>query len=94
MSTWLCPEAFLENESIFEFLRTLKSMPDHQDVPVMILAVDPGQVGQFCSQMMKQTSKVLGAHKFIVMAEFDLDHLMREIATLLPEEKNPKKNEK
>jgi CheY-like chemotaxis protein len=86
-------EAFLENESVFEFLKTLKSMPDHQDVPVMVLAVDPGQIGQFCSELMKETSKVFGAHKFLVMAEFDLEHLMREIAALLPEDKTPKKED-
>ncbi len=86
-------EAFLEDESVFEFLKTLKAMPDHQDVPVMVLAVDPGQIGQFCSQMMAQTFKVFGAHKFLVMAEFDLEHLMREIAALLPKDKVPKKDE-
>lgn len=86
-------EAYLEDESVFEFLKALKAIPDHQDVPVMVLAVDPGQIGQFCSQMMQQTFKVFGAHKFLVMAEFDLEHLMREIAALLPEDKIPKKEE-
>ncbi len=84
-------EAFLENESVFELLRKLKELPDHQDVPVMIMAVNPGQIGQFCNDMLKHTSKLLGAYKFLVMSKFDVEHLMREIKAILPVETTPKK---
>jgi CheY-like chemotaxis protein len=84
-------EAFMQNESVFELLKQLKGLPDHQDVPVMIMSVDPGEIGLFCNHMVKQTAQLFGAYKFLIMPKFDVKKLMREVDALLPHEKQPKR---
>ena len=87
----LVAEVFLENESVFDLLKLLKGKPDHADVPVMLISVHPGHIAQFFNEQMQEAAAFLGAHKFLVMPEFDVESLMKEIAAVLPERKIPKK---
>lgn len=84
-------EAFMENGSVFEFLLAAKQSSQHKDVPIMIVAFEPGDIGLFCMPNIAQTSASLGAYKFIVLPQFDGDHLVREIEAILPLERLPKK---
>ncbi len=84
-------EAFMENESVFDFLVSAKQSDLHKDVPVMIVASEPGDIGLFCMPNIAQTSAVLGAYKFIVLPLFDANHLVREIEAILPHDRKPKK---
>ena len=84
-------EAFLQNESVFDFLTRVRKMPDHERVPVMIVAVDPGEIGRFCAASLEGTAKILGAYKFLLMPEFDLDLLMKEVSIIIPAETTPRK---
>lgn len=86
-------EAFLQNESSFDFLIQLKKKADHKEVPVMLVAWNPGDVAKFCAESVSQTAKVLGAYKFLIMPEFDLAQLAREVDSILPKQKIPKKEE-
>lgn len=86
-------EAFLSDESVFEFLKTAKSTPEHKDVPIMIVASEPGAVANFCMPGVEIASRRLGAFKFIVLPEFDEDLLVREIQAILPVQKLPRKEQ-
>ncbi|CAN5507772.1 hypothetical protein BH10CYA1_BH10CYA1_40290 [soil metagenome] len=84
-------EAFLQNESSFDFLSRMKKLPGHKDVPVMLVALAPGEVARFCRESMETAASVLGAYKFLIMPDFDLDQMIREVQSLLPVKKIPKK---
>ncbi len=84
-------EAFLEQESVFDFLKQLREHPMHQDVPVMLMAAEPSATGEFCLPSVEQAAQVLGAYKFIYMPHFDVKRLMREVQAILPEERAPKR---
>lgn len=84
-------EAFLENESAFDFLKAAKETDELKHVPIMIMAAEPGQIGMFCTPSVSQTAELLGAYKFISMPKFDASHLVREIKAILPAEHAPRK---
>ncbi|HEY9733825.1 MAG TPA: hypothetical protein V6C89_18085, partial [Drouetiella sp.] len=82
-------EAFLKDESSFDFLRRMKTMPHHSKVPVMLVAWEPGEVAKFCAETVASTSAVLGAYKFLIMPDFDVEHTMKEVQAVLPERRKP-----
>jgi len=86
-------EAFMENESVFDFLKEAKVTPEHRDVPIVIMAAEPGAIGMFCMPGVAQAAETLGAYKFLVMPKFDEAHLAREIQAILPLDQLPKKEE-
>lgn len=85
-------EAFLEQESVFEFLKSLKEDPQHKDIPVMIMAAEPSAIGQYCLNSVESAAEILGAYKFLYMPKFDIRRLMREVRAILPEDHAPKKD--
>ena len=86
-------EAFLQDESSFEFLMHLKKMPAHQQVPVMLVAWEPGEVARFCAESLKETANYLGAYKFLIMPDFDVEQMMKEVQSILPVRTVPKKEQ-
>jgi len=86
-------EAFLEDESSFDFLKRMKRMPNHERVPVMLVAWEPGDVAKFCADSVASTSTVLGAYKFLIMPDFDVEQLIKEVQAILPERRPPKRME-
>jgi CheY-like chemotaxis protein len=84
---------YLQNESVFDLLKKLKSLPQHRTVPVILLAVNPGSIASFLSDSVAEVALVLGASKFLVMPDYDVERLMKEIAAVLPLEKAPKKDQ-
>lgn len=77
--------AYLEDESMFEFLRRLKTRPIHQCSMFMTLALEPGPIGVRALASAEKAGRVLGADAFIHMPEFDALQLIAEIKKLLPE---------
>jgi CheY-like chemotaxis protein len=84
-------EAFLEHDSIFELLKSIRQDPRHNDVPVLLMAAEPGAVGEQCLSSIRQVADILGAHRFIYMHKFDMPRLMSEIRSALAEMGLPKK---
>lgn len=78
-------EAFMEHESIFDFLKTAKESPSYKDVPVMVIACEPGLIAKFCMPSVAHAAEILGVNKFLVMKQFDAVQLVREIQAILPE---------
>jgi CheY-like chemotaxis protein len=86
-------EVYLQDESVFDLLKELKSLPHHSSVPVILLAVNPGAIATFLSDNVAEVALALGAYKFLVMPDYDVERLMREIAAVLPVDKPPKKDQ-
>ncbi len=76
--------AYLENESMFEFLRRLRNDPIHQKTMFMIMALEPGPTAVRLNASVEASGKVLGSDAFINMPVFDAVQLVAEIEALLP----------
>jgi len=76
--------AYLEDESMFEFLRRLRKDPIHKDSMFMTLALAPGPVGVKINASTEKAGRALGADAFISMPVFDAVQLIAEIKKLLP----------
>ncbi len=77
--------AYLEDESMFDFLKRLKTNPIHKCTMFMTLALEPGPIGYKVMASTERTGELLGADAFIHMPEFDAAQLIAEIKKLLPE---------
>jgi CheY-like chemotaxis protein len=77
--------AYLENESMFEFLRRLRTNPVHKKAMFMILALAPGPAGVKLNTSVEIAGKTLGSDAFISMPVFDAAQLIAEIKKLLPQ---------
>jgi CheY-like chemotaxis protein len=76
--------AYLEDESMFEFLRRLRKDPVHKTTVFIIMALAPGSTGIRLNSSVEIAGKSLGADAFIHMPVFDAPRLIAEIKTMLP----------
>lgn len=76
--------AYLENESMFEFLRRLRKDPIHKQTIFIILALESGPTAVRLNASVELSGKVLGADAFIDMPVFDAAQLVAEIEEMLP----------
>lgn len=76
--------AYMEDESLFVFLKRLRSNPIHKESMFLTLALAPGPVGASMNVSTESAGKVLGADAFVSMPEFDPEQLIAEIQKLLP----------
>ena len=76
--------AYLEDESLFDFLGKLRNHPTHQHSRFMILSLEPGPAGVLMNYTVEIAGKALGADAFVRMPEFDEKKLVAEIDKLLP----------
>lgn len=76
--------AYLEDESLFEFLNRLRKDPIHNKTMFMILALEPTLAGLRANVTTEKVGSLLGADAFISMPVFDPDLLIEELRKLLP----------
>ncbi len=76
--------AYLEDESLFEFLRRLRLDPIHKKTMFMTLALEPGPMGAKVNFSTEKAGRLMGADAFISMPVFDAPLLIAEIKKLLP----------
>lgn len=76
--------AYLEDESLFEFLKRLRLDPVHEHTMFMTLALAPGPTGIKMNSSAEKAGRLLGANAFVSMPEFDAEQLIAEIKKLLP----------
>lgn len=76
--------AYLQDESLFDFLTRLQGDPVHKKAMFMILALAPGPVGIKLNESVEIAGNHLGADAFVSMPEFDPVLLISEIKKLLP----------
>lgn len=77
--------AYLENESMVEFLQELRKNPIHKDSMVMTLALAPGPIGYRLNTFTEKAAQLFGADAFVSMPEFNAPQLIAEINKLLPD---------
>ncbi len=75
--------AYLEDESVFEFLKALRRDPQHKKTMFMTLALAPSTIGVRANAS-TETGHLLGADAFVSMPVFDPVQLIAEIKKLLP----------
>ena len=76
--------AYLEDESLFEFLVRLKQDPIHKNTMFMTLAFAPGPAAVRLNYSVERAGKHLGSDAFVSMPVFDAPQLIAEIKKLLP----------
>ncbi len=76
--------AYLEDESMFEFLRRLRKDLVHKKTVFIIMALEPGSTGIKLNSSVETAGKTLGADAFINMPVFDAPRLIAVIKELLP----------
>ncbi len=76
--------AYLEDESLFDFLNQLRTNQTHKNTMFLILALEPGPIGAIANETTKKAGRLLGADAFLSMPMFDAALLIREIGKLLP----------
>lgn len=76
--------AYLEDESLFDFLERLRTTPLHKGTKFMTLALAPGHIGARSNAVTEKAGDLLGADAFISMPVFDPEQLLVEIEKLLP----------
>ncbi len=76
--------AYLEDESMFEFLKRVRNSSLHRDSMFMILSLAPTPTGTRLNGMVADTGRHLGSDVFISMPVFDPEKLISEIKKLLP----------
>lgn len=76
--------AHLEDESMFDFLKRLRSDELHKHSMFLTLALAPGPIGSKVNAAAESTARLLGADAFVNMPTFDAIQLISEIKKLLP----------
>jgi CheY-like chemotaxis protein len=76
--------AYLDNESMLEFLHRLRHDQIHKKSMFMTLALAPGPIGIKLNDLTKKAGQHLGADAFVSMPIFDAVQLIAEIKKLLP----------
>ncbi|CAN5299779.1 hypothetical protein BH11CYA1_BH11CYA1_22430 [soil metagenome] len=76
--------AYMEDESLFEFLQRLRSEPMHKDSMFLTLALEADSAGSKLNKSTEKAGRILGADAFLNMPVFDAAQLLAEISKLLP----------
>lgn len=62
----------LKNESVFDFLRTVKQSPTYSHIPFILLALQPSTLTETINETLKTSAHALGADYFLLMQDFEL----------------------
>ena len=77
--------AFMEDQTVFDFLLGVRKMPENVSAPIMILSIEPSQLAAFCTPAVETAAKLLGAYKFVTMPKLNSRQVMRELKAMLPD---------
>jgi len=76
--------AYLEDESLFDFLKQLKTNEIHKNSMFLTLALAASPMGASVNASTEKAGRLLGADAFVSMPVFDAVLLIAEIKKLLP----------
>jgi CheY-like chemotaxis protein len=76
--------AYLEEESMFEFLKGVRESEVHANAMFLILALEPGGHGARLHRSTEGAAKAFGADTYAIMPVFDPHALVELIKTLQP----------
>ncbi len=77
-------ETHLESESVFDLLKAVKSKKRYDHVRFMMLCTNASDLARFASQSIQSAANMLGADKYLIMNDFDVKRLAKEIDALMP----------
>jgi CheY-like chemotaxis protein len=70
--------------NVFDFLKWVRSKPRLQEIPFVLLSVEPSPTAKYLGESVRYASRVLGAAKYVSMHKFDCELLMSELSEFLP----------
>ncbi len=76
--------AHLEDESMLEFLCSVRTSELHASAKFLILSMEPSRAGALLDRSTAKAGKALGADKYVVMPVFDAAELVAQIQLLQP----------
>jgi CheY-like chemotaxis protein len=77
--------AYLEGESLFDFLRGVRESKIHGDAMFLILSLEPGETGARLDRSTRSAAMALGADGYVIMPKFDPRELVVQIRHLQPD---------
>lgn len=75
---------YLEDEDVFEFLKEIRQAPIHKDVKFMMICSDPSALANVLNKSVQTAAEVMGVDKYLMMTDYDIERLMKELKAILP----------
>ncbi|MDP2310251.1 MAG: response regulator [Pseudomonadota bacterium] len=76
--------AYLEDESVFEFLKGVRDSDGHAEAMFLILSLEAGSFGSRLEKSTEMAGLALGANGYLIMPRFKPGELLAHIKGLLP----------
>lgn len=76
--------AHLEEESMFQFLKDVRTNEKHGKAAFLILSLEPGTSGARMDRSTERAGMLLGADGYLIMPVFDAPELIAQIQKLQP----------
>jgi response regulator RpfG family c-di-GMP phosphodiesterase len=74
----------IENESVFDFLKEVKSRDQHKDVRFMMICSNPSEFAKAVDETVRTAAEIMGVDKYLTMSTHDIGRLMKEIEAIIP----------
>jgi response regulator RpfG family c-di-GMP phosphodiesterase len=72
-------DVHLENESVFDFLRYVKSKTEYSHIPFVFLCIKPSRFTKSANDSLQIAATALGADCYLLMEEFDITKLQSQL---------------
>lgn len=76
-------EAFMEQESVFEFIKSIRTSSNGSSIPILVVAIESGSAGSLCLNEVIKTAGIVGANDTCVLPRFDGLQLAQAIKKLV-----------
>ena len=84
----------IENESVFDFLKEVKSRDQHKEVRFMMICSEPSEFAMAVDETVRTAAEIMGVDKYLTMKTHDVERLMKEIEAILPKTLPKKEQDK
>jgi CheY-like chemotaxis protein len=76
--------AHLENENVFEMLKSIKRTPQHAEAHIMLICTEPSPLAIALNESTEIAANALGADLYLYIPRYDRDEIVKEIEKALP----------
>ena len=74
----------IEDESVFDFLKEVRSRDEHKEVRFMMICTSPSEFAAAVDETIRTAAEIMGVDKYLTMDSYDVERLMKEIYAILP----------
>jgi response regulator RpfG family c-di-GMP phosphodiesterase len=74
----------IETESVFDFLKEVKSRDHHKNVRFMMICSNPSEFAKAVDETVRTAAEIMGVDKYLTMSTYDVGRLMKEIEAIIP----------